>query len=446
MRLSDIIKMGIMNLWRRKGRTILTIIGVIIGSISVVLMVSIALGSERAEMEVAQSFGNIRVVQIMNWNSNYYKYYQDEQSGSSEMAMAMGMGGEGDAKKLTEESVKTMEAMEHVEAVMPYYRADLEFKVGRERSNSELIACDIEKLKLMGFELGRGRIPEPEEKAIITFPELGHNFYDPHSRINRWGESDVEIYGETLNVFMINDRDKKGNKKRPMRLESVGETKDMSEYGWQCLMDIKTFKSLLIQDIRRYGNYNAYRRDKNKDNYSGIKILVDNTENVVAVTKSLKEMGYEAENQMEWIESIEERTKVMKLVLGGIGFVALLVAAIGITNTMVMAIYERTREIGVMKVLGAEVRDILKLFLFEAAFIGLLGGSLGTGFSYLGSHFINVLAASSEFMPMGMDLSYIPLWLSVSSIIFSSLIGVVAGIIPAIRATRLSALEAIKTQ
>ncbi len=441
MRLSDIIKMGLMNLWRRKGRTILTILGVIIGSLSVVLMVSIALGTERATIEMVESYGNIRVIQIRSDNLGYHKYYRDEQTSSTDMNRNYDM----DSKKIDDEVIQTFEAMEHVELVMPYYNAQLAFKAGREEASSSLIACDLQKLQKMGFELSSGRLPKTDEKAIVTYPELKHDFYDPNSKRDNWGETEVEIFGETLNTFLISERDKKGNKKRPLRLESVGQTKDMSEYGWQCLMDIEMFKSLIVKDIRKYGNYNIYRKDKDKDVYGGVKILVDNTDNVITVTDTLKGMGYEAQNQMEWIENAKEQTGVMTLVLGGIGFVALFVAAIGITNTMVMAIYERTREIGVMKVLGAEVKDILKLFLLEAALIGLIGGFVGIGLSYIGSHFINTIAAQSDMMPPGSDLSYIPAWLAVSSIIFSSLIGVIAGIIPAIRATRLSALEAIKT-
>ncbi len=74
-------------------------------------------------------------------------------------------------------------------------------------------------------------------------------------------------------------------------------------------------------------------------------------------------------------------TGIIQAVLGGIGAISLLVAAIGITNTMVMSIYERTKEIGVMKVIGASLRDIKRLFLFESALIGLLGGILGIIFS-----------------------------------------------------------------
>ena len=127
--------------------------------------------------------------------------------------------------------------------------------------------------------------------------------------------------------------------------------------------------------------------------------------------------------------------------LGGIGAVSLIVAAIGITNTMMMSIYERTKEIGVMKVIGCDMRDIRSLFLLEAGFIGLIGGLAGIAFSFLISLVINRIVAG---MGMEMTLSYIPAWLAASSVVFAVFVGMASGFFPALRAMRLSPLAAIR--
>ena len=142
-------------------------------------------------------------------------------------------------------------------------------------------------------------------------------------------------------------------------------------------------------------------------------------------------------------------SNTLQLILGGIGAVSLLVSAIGIANTMVMSIYERTKEIGVMKVLGCVVTDIRKLFLFEASIIGLLGGGLGLGLSYLTSFLLNkyapqiggALGLNSEY-----DISIIPLWLAAAALAFSILIGIISGLYPAIKATKIKAIEAMRTE
>jgi ABC-type antimicrobial peptide transport system permease subunit len=146
---------------------------------------------------------------------------------------------------------------------------------------------------------------------------------------------------------------------------------------------------------------------------------------------------------------MKQTARSIQLALGGIGAISLLVAAIGITNTMVMSIYERTKEIGIMKVIGASINDIKRLFLFESAMIGLLGGILGIGVSYLLSFLINKFGGNfGNFMGTGMNskISIIPIWLVFASLAFSALIGVISGYYPARRAMNISAIDAIRTE
>lgn len=134
----------------------------------------------------------------------------------------------------------------------------------------------------------------------------------------------------------------------------------------------------------------------------------------------------------------------IQAVLGGIGAVSLFVAAIGITNTMMMSIYERTKEIGVMKVLGCDLRNIRSLFLMEAGFIGFIGGVIGLILSFSISAVINKIAQSAQEYMQG--ISYIPLWLVFLSLLFAVLVGMVAGFFPARRAMKLSPLAAIRNE
>ena len=142
------------------------------------------------------------------------------------------------------------------------------------------------------------------------------------------------------------------------------------------------------------------------------------------------------------------------MVLGGIGGVSLLVAAIGIMNTMMMSIYERTKEIGVMKVLGCDMADIKNMFLFESGIIGLMGGIAGLMVSYLISYIINFFTSSGSNDTVSMfigyndggSLSYIPPWLAVFAIIFAIAVGSIAGYLPAVRAMKLSPLAAIRNE
>ena len=167
-------------------------------------------------------------------------------------------------------------------------------------------------------------------------------------------------------------------------------------------------------------------------------------ENVSAVQQMISDMGYETYSSMEWIESDMQIMNIVQAVLGGIGAVSLFVAAIGITNTMMMSIYERTKEIGIMKVIGCRIRDIQALFLIEAGYIGLIGGTLGVGLSYILSVVINKIISGTD---MGFDnISRIPIWLGGVSVVFAILIAMVAGFFPSVRAMKLSPLAAIRAE
>ena len=122
-------------------------------------------------------------------------------------------------------------------------------------------------------------------------------------------------------------------------------------------------------------------------------------ENVEAVSDAIRAMGYNVSSNIEYIDSMKKQFAMVQAVLGGIGAVSLFVAAIGIANTMMMSIYERTKEIGVMKVIGCSLGNIRQMFLLEAAFIGLGGGVIGNVLSFLMSAAINALVKGKE---MGM--------------------------------------------
>jgi len=215
--------------------------------------------------------------------------------------------------------------------------------------------------------------------------------------------------------------------------------------GWSVIMPLKEVekieKAQKEWEKTKYSSSGGNNQKKSKE-YEQVLVKVDDIKNVQVVQQQIKDMGYRASSLTDQLEAMKQTTKMLRMVLGAIGAISLIVAAIGITNTMVMAIYERTREIGIMKVIGASLRDIKLLFLTEAAFIGFAGGILGIVVSFATSKLVNFVA-----MQQGSDMtSSIPLWLYLGSIGFATVIGVLSGYLPAKRAMKLSALTAIKTE
>ena len=192
--------------------------------------------------------------------------------------------------------------------------------------------------------------------------------------------------------------------------------------------------------------------------YERVIVKCKNLDSVQEVMDQIKDLGeFNVYSPIEYITSAKKTNTSIQILLGSIGGISLFIAAIGITNTMVMSIYERTKEIGIMKVIGARLVDIKKLFLLEAILIGFLGGGIGVLFSHIVSLVINKVAQflMGELGMIGMGagvgdevakISSIPFWLSISSLIFASFIGLMAGYFPAKRAVKIEALKAIKSE
>ncbi len=431
MRLTDIILMSLANLWRRKTRTILTTLGVIIGSSSILLMVSMGLGYEKAFDEQMEMFGNTRIIHV-------YQSYGFDESGR-EMA---------EQKKLNEDTVQLLNGIDGVKSVLALFRADGELQFGRLEGYAELFGVDFSKLAEFQFELAEGEFPKLGSNDIFVGGEIGYMFYDPHGGMQ---QEEVDLLDQSLKMYIGGRYDNDGNQKKPIRLMVSGILAPSGENDYSIFMEREALLKLKEQDERKYGSSKPIRRQDRE--YDNIKVLVDDINNVETVQNTIREMGLNAHSPIEFINEQKKQIQMVQALLGGIGFVSLFVAAIGITNTMIMSIYERTREIGIIKVLGAAIRDILRMFLIEAAAIGFIGGIFGVVISYGFSNIINALSNSAGEMDgygMGMGMmisqSVIPVKFALLTIVFSTLIGLLAGMFPAFRATRLSALEAIKNE
>ena len=182
---------------------------------------------------------------------------------------------------------------------------------------------------------------------------------------------------------------------------------------------------------------------------------------MVDIEQEIKDLGYYTYSMQSIREELEKSARQIELMLGGLGAISLLVAAIGITNTMTMSVSERTKEIGIMKAIGCYVKDIRMLFLMEAGSIGLIGGILGLLFSFLVSVGINLFSFGAfggggitwELLKQAIfggegvaRVSVITPGLVAFALVFSLLVGLLSGYHPANKAVKISALRAIQDQ
>jgi len=167
-----------------------------------------------------------------------------------------------------------------------------------------------------------------------------------------------------------------------------------------------------------------------------VTVKVRRAQDTDEVERKIKDMGFSAFSVADLMQGQKRAFILLDLLLGLVGSIALTVASLGIVNTMVMSILERTREIGVMKAIGASDTDVRRIFLIEAALIGLMGGVVGIALGWAVGRAINIGAnyyLQSQGVPTA-NLFLIPWWLVGGGIAFAMLVGLLAGGFPAARA------------
>ncbi len=458
MKFFDLLRMSVSNLWKRKLRTVLTVLGVVIGITSIVVMIALGNGLKQSMLDNYSNYDSMTQIQIYSGG-----YYYSSSSSQDE------------DKHLDDALVQQIQSMEHVEAVYPKLNFSAIAKVGLYRGYLDIYGVTQEELATMDIPIAEGSLPEAgNELKFFYGNNVLMNFYVEKTNVSPWWENnempDVDLMNDS--IFVIFDTDAYGGSqgggsgdnntpvKQPKKylIEACGmmdgEFGDWgNRYGQSVLCDMDALKAELKRVFKKNPIPGQPTRKNGKPYnelfYSEMVVQVDDMANVTALTEMINDMGYNANSSVEWIQQQIDSMNMIQAVLGAIGAVAMLVAAISITNTMMMSIYERTKEIGVMKVLGCDIRNIQGLFLMEAGFIGFIGGVVGVGFSFVLSLAINGLVAGSDATAnMGISgaICRIPLWLSPLAIVFAIVIGMIAGFIPSLRAMRLSPLAAIRNE
>jgi len=238
---------------------------------------------------------------------------------------------------------------------------------------------------------------------------------------------------------------------KELRLKIVGivETEPAAGYGGygnaRLLMPLQTASTLRaaqVNDLRDIVRGST----SNKVTYPSLSVRAKSPSQVEALEASIKNLGFHAFSLLDASKSLRTFFSVFDLLLGIFGSLALAVATLGIVNTLVMAILERRREIGVLKALGAAESDVQQLFFVEAGVMGFFGGIFGVAFGWLLGRAItfgtNVYLKRQSLNPI--DLSSVPWWLVILALVFAVLVSLAAGLYPASRAAKLNPVDALR--
>lgn len=451
MKKSDIFLMALKNLKDRMTRTKLTVTGVVIGTCAIVIMMSIGIGIDKMMTRQYEQNSNLQKITVFAPGGDYY--VEDEEKNNSNLPF----------DDSTVENFKKISP--HIKTVVPSILLQGSAKItrGRYTFSGDIIATDLSAMEGVGYELKSGSFSDIDKASTVFFGSQGAaNFYDNQGNPARYKydskgdivQSDVNLMSDSFTLSPCIPENDDGSSivsesdLRKSRLKTAGILKDNysidGSSGYSAYIDISLAKQLLLQYQKLNKNHEEFK-------YSKMTVLVDNMKNVQTVKKALEDYGYNCYSDDEDLEYAKKQMLVVQLVLGAIGAISMFVAAFGISNTMVMSVYERTKEIGVMKVLGCELKDIKAIFLYEAGCIGLIGGAIGLAVSYIVSLIANLIARQIVLSQSGGEdiyvcVSSIPVWLAAAGIAFSVLIGIIAGLSPAKRAVKTSALSAIHNE
>ena len=445
MKTLDLVRLILGNLSRRKARVALTAIGVVIGTAAVVILVSLAIGLQRNANEQLYGIGDLTQIQVS-------PAYEMMEGGMVVQGVGGGGGGMGipgepqPARLLTNSALDEIRGIPGVASVIPreYLMTGVLVKYQKLEGGVSIIGVDTPDLAELGLEATEGTT-ELGRGTVVIGGMVPNNFYDPRIRPGQEPPPPPQLYGQQIQVTVLK-WDSQGNEiRKNFSLRVAGVLKETrGESDWTVYFPLEQVKALNEWSMGRRINYN-------KDGYGQVVVKVQDVEQVLDISEQITDMGFQAFTPQSFVQGINNFYVILQFIFGGVGAIALLVAAIGIANTMAMSILERTREIGLMKAVGATNRDVLAIFLGEAAGIGFIGGFGGVIIGWLAGQAINVIAivylANQAGQQGGIPPSvavYTPFWLPLFALIFSTIIGMISGLYPALRAATMIPVMALK--
>jgi len=444
----DLIRLSFRNLLRRRTRSILAIIGVVVGTSAIIVMLSLGFGLSENFRQQIESYGNLHIIDVMP-------------GGNFGPGMGMADGGKTNTgtSALDDLAVGNFEKLDDVVAVSPILQEYMKFAIGKYIAGSNVMGIDPEFMEKTGYALQDGRLLLSEDKFAVVFGnQVPIWFYNPRKTLySSWqGEAQVDVITNKLLMtgdMMYGEKNPVPEPGEPInyklyKAKGVGILANPNdESAYNVYMPINTVRTIKA-DLKKA----RHEATAGAQTYDLVKVYVGDINNVQDVSEKIREMGFQTSSLSDWLKAMQDTARMVQGILGGIGAISLLVAALGITNTMIMSIYERTKEIGIMKVLGADLPDIRNLFLLEAGLIGFIGGVAGIIFSFIISILMNTVLSGvmqtvlGNIGGFGTTISLIPWWLVIAGLAFSTAIGVISGYYPARRAMRMSALESIRNE
>lgn len=431
MRWADALRLALESATRRFGRTALTVLAVTLASALLVALATIVVTANSRVINQVSKGGPITAIRVAAARA------QPGQLQSDDFRL-------GDPLSLDDAAVEQIRSIPGVSDIAPVLDLDTfvippEVPGGPEQFFDAVVGVDLRHPERLPVTVLAGRLPSPglSNETAVTLAYLDRMGIDAGDPAAALGQT-VDLGAAQVYHKLDGEIDYRG---RWVAAKIVGVVAQEAAPG-AFLIPIEQAEADRQWALR--GVADGDRQPLPTSQYSGLIVIGDSLSDVHTVRTRITDLGYSTSAPEQLIANVQRYLRVVDIVLGAIGLIALVIAALGITNALLAAVRERRREIGVLKAIGGRDRDILRVFLLEAGFVGALGGAAGT---IAGTAVAAAVGAvvNTYLTQQGLEgvRLVVPLGVVVAGIGGSTVLALVAGSAPALRAARLPAREAV---
>lgn len=458
MRTRDYLHLSWDQLKRRKVVTGLCAAGISIGCAAIIIAMSVGESAQDYAEKELNSY--LKMDEITVTPNTGVNQGGGQNKGNDQQANRSNDDGAQKQGKITDQKIEVMRNIPHVTAVAPYQQLGylaMYTMDNRRNGGIEVLATDLNTLSQFVNPFMQGAPSDLEGTVVLNYgatygvidqetmdklvEQLNNNPYDDslteqYRNLNRIPTVmyQKQICLKTMD-YMSSPLRVSGVLKKPA---GVGEMQLF--YDKKLYVSLETGK-MLMQELRLN---NGNEEQGTQGTYNNVIVKVDDQANVEQVEKLIKKLTLNTSTNLHQKDKLQENFAIVKTIALGIGLFVLFIASISIVVAMTMSTYQRRRQIGIMKVLGANLRQIRNMFIIEAALLGWVGGLIGVMLSYWIVWGINGMTASVASEGTGDSIIFISYTNLPIGIAFAIFTGILSGIYPAISASRTDALTAIK--
>lgn len=389
-----LLYMSWQNIYSKKLRSSLTIMGIVVGIGSIAFLVSFGLGLQQIVTDNVVGDNSIRSIEISTPNSKVIK--------------------------LNNQSIEEIRKFPHIDKLGVAYSFPASISISGGGIDSIIYGVDSGYQEMTTLNLTKGRLLQKQDTDSVV------------------------ISTAALKAIGINDSNK-----------ALGRSVDITvplQYADSELEDIQQkFKIVGIIDSGQDNEIfttTAVFDAKEVPVYKQAKVIADDTKNIAGLRTQIESSGFQTSSPIDTLEQINQLFKFFNFVLAGFGAIGIIVALLGMFNTLTISLLERTKEIGLMVTLGGRRRDMRRLFMLEASILSVIGALLGVFLSFVAGQIVNEVANQNAASRVSerFDIFSTPLWLVLLLVAFMLIVGLLVAFFPAKRAEKINPIDALRRE